>query len=231
LATTGGVRLNNLPAAPAGYVAPADLSQQRRRPLSFQLAVSINASDLTFFDSGRTLGGGLDLSVTSRNRPRLDARLAIDPGTVVKLEGSRIEVSIGGQLIAEGFDGQPVIFTSKLDDRYCAGGTFDTNNDNSAGVAERVPAPGDWGGIYVGHTSRGNIDRGLIAFGGGITKLEGTFGAFNAIEVQQGELRLANSVLEGNAGGVGGQGPSTRLGVWTTRRRWCSRARLAARVS
>jgi VCBS repeat-containing protein len=211
LATTGGVRLNNLPAAPAGYIARR-IYRSNDGGASFQLAVSINSSDLTFFDSGRTLGGGLDLSATSRNRPRLDARLAIDPGTVVKLEGSRIEVSIGGQLIAEGLDGQPVIFTSKLDDRYGAGGTFDTNNDNAAGLAERVPAPGDWGGIYIGHTSRGNIDRGLIAFGGGITKLEGTFGAFNAIEVQQGDLRLANSVLEGNASGVGGQGPGTRLG-------------------
>ncbi|MEY4179435.1 MAG: hypothetical protein RLY70_3009, partial [Planctomycetota bacterium] len=211
LTTTGGVRLNNLPATPAGYVGRR-IYRSNDGGATFQLAVSINATDLTFFDSGRTVGGALDLGVTARNRPRLDARLAIDPGTVVKLEGSRIEVSFGGQLIAEGLDGQPVIFTSKLDDRYGAGGTFDTNNDNAAGTGERVPAPGDWGGLYIGHTSRGNIDRSLIAYGGGITKLEGTFGAFNAVEVQQGDLRLTNSVLEGNAGGVGGQGPSTRLG-------------------
>ncbi|MFM7071327.1 MAG: hypothetical protein ACKO38_05975, partial [Planctomycetota bacterium] len=151
LAATGGVRLNNLPAAPAGYVARR-IYRSNDGGASFQLAVAINASDLSFFDSGRTVGGALDLGVISRNRPRLDARLAIDPGTVVKLEGSRIEVSIGGQLIAEGLDGQPVIFTSKLDDRFGAGGTFDTNNDNSAGTGERVPQPGDWGGIYVGHT-------------------------------------------------------------------------------
>ncbi|MFO0904296.1 MAG: Ig-like domain-containing protein [Pirellulales bacterium] len=209
LASTGGIRLNNLPVAPAGYVARR--IYRSADGVNFELATSINASDLSYFDTGKTLGGELDLSVSSLLRPRLDGRLAIDPGTVVKLEGSRIELSMGGQLIAEGAVGQDVIFTSKMDDRFGAGGTFDTNNDNSA-TAERAPTPGDWGGIYVGHTSRANLAHAFVAYGGGITKLEGTFKAFNVIEVQQGDLRLVESVLENNSTGIGGQGPTLRLG-------------------
>ena len=34
--------------------------------------------------------------------PRIDARLRVDPGLIVKLEGSRIEGEFGSQLIAEG---------------------------------------------------------------------------------------------------------------------------------
>ncbi|MFO0869977.1 MAG: Ig-like domain-containing protein [Pirellulales bacterium] len=209
LASTGGIRLNNLPIAPSGYVARR--IYRSADGVNYELAAAINASDLTYFDNGKTLQGALDTSVTSLLRPRLDGRLAVDPGTVVKLEGSRIEVSFGGQLIAEGRVGQEIIFTSKLDDRFGAGGTFDTNNDNAANP-ERQPNPGDWGGIYVGHTSRANFDHSLIAYGGGITKLEGTFKAFNALEVHQGDLRLVNSVVEQNSTGIGGQGPTLRLG-------------------
>ncbi|HND52794.1 MAG TPA: pre-peptidase C-terminal domain-containing protein, partial [Pirellulaceae bacterium] len=134
---------------------------------------------------------------------------------MVKLEGARIEVSFGGQLIAEGRVGQDVVFTSKMDDRFGAGGTFDTNNDDKEPTGERSPNPGDWGGIYVGHTSRTSLDHTFIAYGGGITKIEGTFRAFNVIEDHQGDLRLANSTIEQNSTGVGGQGPSDRLGRLT----------------
>ncbi|MCP4169238.1 MAG: hypothetical protein GY758_00515, partial [Fuerstiella sp.] len=59
----------------------------------------------------------------------IDASLAIDAGVIVKLEGSRIQTGFGAQLIAEGQAGREIIFTSRLDDKYGAGGTFDTNDD------------------------------------------------------------------------------------------------------
>ena len=67
-------------------------------------------------------------AVNCRSRSRPDASLVIDPGTVVKIDGSRIEARFGGNLIAEGIPGVPVIFTSLEDQRYGGGGTFNTND-------------------------------------------------------------------------------------------------------
>lgn len=59
---------------------------------------------------------------------RKSGRLTVDPGVVVKLQGSRIELERGtSQLIAEGTADRPVIFTSLGDNRFGGGGTFDTN--------------------------------------------------------------------------------------------------------
>lgn len=148
----------------------------------------------TFVDNGGSLGGILADNL-DRFQSRLDARLSIDPGTIVKAQGSRIEASQGGQLIAEGVNGNPVVFTSLLDHRYGAGGTFRTAS-NTNPVAE-----GDWGGIYIGHDSKGSLDHTVVAFGGGTTRIEGGFSDFNAIEVHQGDLRVTNSRLENNASG------------------------------
>jgi len=79
--------------------------------------------------------------------------LVIDPGAVVKLSGTRIEVGMGAQLIAEGTAAYPIIFTSLMDDTYGAGGTFDTTNNKAA----RAPGAGDCGGLYFSPTSRGSI--------------------------------------------------------------------------
>jgi len=128
---------------------------------------------------------------------RETGRLVIDPGVVVKLLGSRIELERGrGQLIAEGTAGNRVIFTSLADGRFGAGGTFDTN-----GPSPDTRAAGDWGGIIANAGSRVSIDNAYLAFGGGQTPIEGGFDTFNAIEVHQGFLRLANSRVENNASG------------------------------
>ena len=50
---------------------------------------------------------------------------------IIKSLNSRIEVGIGAQLLAEGTPANKIIFTSRFDDRYGAGGTFDTNNDGN----------------------------------------------------------------------------------------------------
>ncbi|MFV2069291.1 MAG: hypothetical protein ACC645_20185, partial [Pirellulales bacterium] len=128
---------------------------------------------------------------------RTDARLAIDPGITVKLQGARIEIEFGAQLIAEGLPDLPVVFTSLSDDRFGFGGLFDTKNDGD----QTGPVPGDWGGLYFSPVSKGSIDSAVIAFGGGRTPIEGDFDNFNVIEIHQAEVRIANSTIEDNGGG------------------------------
>ncbi len=149
-----------------------------------------------------TPGGAIQQSVggTSTMVSRLDARLVIDPGTIIKSQGSRIDVAFGGQLIAEGTDGSPVVFTALNDIRYGAGGTFDTAN--RVGQAGTEAEPGDWGGVYVGHTSSASFDFAVISYGGGTTRVGGGFANFNALEVHQADVRLTHSRLELNAEGA-----------------------------
>ncbi|HEY2414173.1 MAG TPA: choice-of-anchor L domain-containing protein, partial [Pirellulaceae bacterium] len=154
---------------------------------------------------GGSVSPGSDRSPTTLT----DGRLRIDSGMTVKLGGARIEAQISGQLIAEGTQTTPVIFTSVKDDRYGAGGTFDTNRDGATTAA----APGDWGGLVFEADSRGSIAQARIFYGGGSVPIEGGFDNFNAIEVQQADVRIANSVLQFNATGASttdrnGRGPN-----------------------
>ncbi|MCX7414972.1 MAG: pre-peptidase C-terminal domain-containing protein [Planctomycetia bacterium] len=129
---------------------------------------------------------------------RKSGRLTVDPGVVVKLQGSRIELERGtSQLIAEGTADRPVIFTSLGDNRFGCGGTFDTNGALSDGSAA-----GDWGGIFLNAGSSASIDHATITYGGGQTPIEGTFDSFNVIETHQGDLRVAHSRIENNAAGT-----------------------------
>ncbi|MCA9218425.1 MAG: NF038122 family metalloprotease, partial [Planctomycetales bacterium] len=155
-------------------------------------------------------GGPIADPETGELVARTDAGLRIDPNMIVKLDGSRIEVALGAQLLAEGVQGQRVVFTSLNDLRFGAGGTFVT----SAPTDNREPEanPGDWGGIFVHPNAKASIDHAVIAYGGGLTRVEGSFAAFNAIEVRQGHLRLSNSDLENNANGRGGQAAPGRVG-------------------
>ncbi|MBX3414227.1 MAG: DVUA0089 family protein [Pirellulales bacterium] len=137
---------------------------------------------------------------------RLDARLTIDPSVVVKINGARIEMLFGGQLIAEGQPRNRVIFTSIHDDSYGAGGTFDTTNNG----LNRLPAPGDWGGIFAGPTSSASFDHVQVAFAGGVTTIEGNFDAFNALEIHRADVRVTNSVFMFNAGGQSATGRNGR---------------------
>ena len=142
-------------------------------------------------------GGYLLNESTGNPEARATGRLVIDPGVVVKLQGARIELERGNaQLIAEGTAQQRVIFTSLGDNRYGAGGTFDTN-----GNAPDVRAAGDWAGIVIQAGSSASIDHAYVAYGGGQSAIEGGFDRFDVFEVQQGGLRLANSRVEFNASG------------------------------
>ncbi len=207
LTTTAGIQLDQLPAVSSGsdYVGRR-LYRAEITPVpggddivgDFLLVQELNATDTVAVD--RAASGTTVLSTEdSVLRSRLDASLVIDPGTVVKIDGSRIEARFGGNLIAEGNPGVPVVFTSLEDQRYGGGGTFNTNDRPE----EATLSPGDWGGIYIGQTASASIDQAVIAGAGGTTRIEGGFASFNAVEVQQADLRLANTRLELNADGRG----------------------------
>jgi hypothetical protein len=149
-----------------------------------------------------TPGGPKLNSATGQIEARTDARLKVDPGVIVKLESSRIEARVGSQLIAEGTDSLPVIFTSLKDDKYGAGGTFDASNDGSA----TVPTPGSWGGLMFNANSIGSIDRARVFYAGGSTPIEGSFATFNPVEIHEADVRIAKSVFQFNADGNGGGG-------------------------
>jgi hypothetical protein len=133
-------------------------------------------------------------------------RLQVDPGVVVKLWRSRIELDRGrAQFIAEGMPNNRVIFTTLADNRFGGGGTFDTNGANLD-----VRTAGDWGGIIVNAGAKASIDQAYIAFGGGETPIEGRFENFSVIETIQGDLRLTNSRVENNAASVASSGRDGR---------------------
>lgn len=200
---TGLIRLSQLPTVPAGSgftgrrLYRAEVAEDGTVG-EFRRVATLNASDVTFND--RATAGTEPLPAQDlRLNARPNARLAIDPGTLVKLAGARIDVTFGADLIAEGTPNNPVVFTSLNDDRFGIGGTFDTSSASGTQGIER----GDWGGIYVGHTSSAWLDNVVVAGAGGTTRVPGGFASFNPIEVHQGQLRLANSRLETNADGRG----------------------------
>ena len=150
-------------------------------------------------------GGLLELSDPTITRPS-HGRLMIDPGTTVKMDGGVIEVGMGATFLAEGTPDNPVVITSVHDNRFGAGGTFDTDNRNLAA------RPGDWGGVYLSPTSRGSFDFNVIAYGGGEAPIEGTFAGFNAIEIYQALARVTNTTFEFNANGLSNGDVGNRAG-------------------
>ena len=200
VAANGVVDFGNLPPvrSDSGFLARRIYRSSSTGVGPYSFVAQINANATTFTDNGTVTGATL-VEASGRRRPRLNGSLVIDPATIVKLQGSRIETQIGAQLIAEGQDGSSVIFTSIDDVRYGASGSFDTANRKGS----RTSAAGDWGGIYGGLASSISLDHALIAFGGGTARIEGGFAQFNAIELHQAQARIANSRIEDNDDGVG----------------------------
>ena len=197
VAANRSVRLTNIPVATSDYVS-RKIYRRVNAAGNFELAALLNKDDTSYVDNNITLNGRLQTQgLTVLNRSRQDASLVVDPGVVLKLLGTRLEVGIGATFIAEGTEAKPVIFTSRLDDRYGAGGTFDTNNDGSATTG----AAGNWSGILARHMSELSIDNARITFAGGESRIPGGFASFNAIEVHQATARIANSVIEVNGSG------------------------------
>jgi hypothetical protein len=122
----------------------------------------------------RTLAGAWADRWTSRSRQRRPSayRCAAggrsgDGGEVGRF--AKIKLEIGTQLIAEGADGYEVVFTSRFDDRYGAGGTFDTNNDDFRGPSRESAFARQLGGhLRQSPFSSLSLDRALLTFAGGI---------------------------------------------------------------
>jgi hypothetical protein len=217
LAATGAIALTNLPTVASGaeftgrrlYRAAVTGTDVNGQPIygEFTRIGRLNTSSTSFTD---TLGAGfteLDAdrigAASLALSGRLDPGLTIDPGTIVKLNSSRIDVTFGARLFAEGTDAEPIVMTSLNDRRYGTGGTFNTNGlfqDSTAGAATSLQA-GDWGGIFVAFGADASIDHAVLAGGGGATRIEGGFASFNVIEAHQSDLRVANTRFELNDNG------------------------------
>ncbi len=74
-----------------------------------------------------------------------EAVLTIEPGVVVKL-GSDSGFTVEGEMVANGTESNPVIFTSIMDDEN--GGDSTPNEDG-------LPQSGDWQAIYISHLEEG----------------------------------------------------------------------------
>ena len=210
-AVNQSVDLTNLPALQLGYASRRIYRSSPSGAGTFRLITQINNPNSTsYLDNGSSLQGTLSVESLGNIRPRLDASLAIDPGTIIKLEGARIEIGHSAQLLAEGVDGGRVVFTSKQDDRFGIGGTFDTNNNGLHAALDAQPR--DWSGIYASPGSTLQLDHAVFAYAGGSSRIEGTFKSFSPIELQQADSRIAHTLFENNANGIGGQGPIDRLG-------------------
>lgn len=194
------ISLNNLPTLTSELRELGFTGRRLYRAPSgttdFVEVARLNSSDTFVTDSAasgpvRELRSGVQFA-------RFDPSLRIDPGTVLKFNGARIDVLLDGHVYAEGTESLPVVLTSLADGRYGAGGTFDTN---SLDAPDATLLPGDWGGIYVAFGGDASLDHATVAGGGGSTRVEGGFGSFNVLEVHQGDLRVANSRFEDNSDG------------------------------
>jgi hypothetical protein len=199
VAENSKIAISNLP--PIGGSLPYVGRRIYRSSLAgvapYRLVGQVNASTTSYVDDGSVTGIEL-VDLPAKIRPRLDGSLMIDPGAVIKNRGSRIEVMNGGVLMAEGTASRPIIMTSINDNRYGAGGTFDTAGNSGTKLSQ----PGDWGGIFVGHGSTGSLDQARLSFAGGINRIEGGFAPFNPIEVHQADFRMANSTVEQSKSGT-----------------------------
>lgn len=207
--TGSAIQLTSLPIATGQYNGRR--LYRSHDGVIYTLVAELNASTTSFLDNQFASGIPLNTRSINHSAARPDASLVIDPGIIIKSEDAGIQVGIGAQLVAEGVAGREIIFTSRKDDSFGKGGTFDTNDDASVPNSPG-PAPGDWGGIFIGHLSRASISDSLITYGGGSVTVPGGFATFNALEIHQAEARIVGTILENNEDGTGGPSPGHRFG-------------------
>jgi len=116
--------------------------------------------------------------------------LTIEPGVVIKFNGTQSKLHIDGTLKAIGTLEEPIIFTSFRDDEF--GG--DSNLDKDASV----PGPGDWQGLYFSPDSiNSELENVIVRYAGSIF-VSSPLKPGNAIWVDQSLISLKNSVVENN---------------------------------
>lgn len=203
------VLLSGLPTIPADLVDRGFVGRRLyRAPVGlngigdFREVADLKAGALTFLDvtSSADLDSRPEIGPENVRLARFSSGLKIDPGSVIKAQGSRIELTFGAHLFAEGTATDPIVFTSVRDVRYGAGGTLATMANDETEITQLA---GDWSGIYAGFGASVSLDHSTLVGGGGSSRIEGGFGSFNAIEIHQADLRITNSRLEDNADGRG----------------------------
>lgn len=119
-----------------------------------------------------------------------DATLTIEPGVVVKFTKA---VSFGGMdvrgtVVAEGTSGDPIIFTSFLDDAVDG---IDSNRDASVSA----PAAGDWLNIIFTNKSQMSVIKNArVRYGGG------WYPTYTGVlSAQGGGLEISDSIIENNS--------------------------------
>jgi parallel beta-helix repeat protein len=119
--------------------------------------------------------------------------LTINPGVVVKSEVSLLNVTmkVKGTLLAQGTQGQPIIFTSKKDDEY--GG--DSNNDGNA----TVPNVEDWTNILIESSGGSSIlDHCIFRYGG----FELSSGVESVLDIDGSNPVVQNCIFFKNGRGI-----------------------------
>lgn len=94
--------------------------------------------------------------VTSDYRVGTDAKLTIEPGTVVKIANGAT-INIDGSIDAQANAAQKIIFTSLQDDSV---------GEDLNGPVEGVPLPGDWEAIFINGSSGSNFNHVEIRYAG-----------------------------------------------------------------
>ena len=115
---------------------------------------------------------------------------------------TRIETvaASGSQLLAEGTAANPIVLTSLL--RHQLRRRRHVRHDEQR---QPEPNPGDWAGLYFGPATSASLDYVILQYAGGQSTIEGgSEDSWNPIEVYQADVRIADSTLQDNAGGGGG---------------------------
>jgi parallel beta-helix repeat protein len=133
--------------------------------------------------SGDTVWNSSEVQVVTGDLTVPDGvTLTIEPGTIVKLGNSGVDLFVNGTLNAEGTSAAPIVMTSFKDD---IGGDTNGDGDNSQ------PQAGDWARLQVNGTAlleHTDIKYGGHFFGAMVQAFSSTFTLANS--------RLSNSALD-----------------------------------
>jgi hypothetical protein len=117
------------------------------------------------------------------------ATLTVQPGVVVKLNGTYRMLTVSGRIIAEGTAESSVLFTSAQDDAPEAGG--DTNGDGNATLG----APGQWYQIWI-RSGGSSFKHAEIRYG---ATGSGGYYAYGAVSVSGGTSTFERVSIHDNA--------------------------------